>query len=236
MKIFFRKNCKGFLILLSVTIIIGFIYFMSDKCGVVTYIIDSIASILAVPSIILSFIVLKVIDIKPENLDAYHRLRVMKDNEKKENKKKAKKAFGEELNVVRTLNEQYKKVYKNTISGVDIANSVINQCREGLDKLKDFFSDTKEYIFKDFLPDVKNLGELKTIDRVDVSIVNLEDEHLLKEKLNSVRSDMFKNIEAREKNQELFKLLFDDNALMETYLKTCARAYEEIVEEKENEV
>ena len=65
--------------LLIITILISILFYF---CKESRDIFNSIESILAIPSLILSFIVLKVIDIKPENLDAYHRLRMMKDNEK----------------------------------------------------------------------------------------------------------------------------------------------------------
>lgn len=88
MKIFFKKNCKALVMLLIITILISILYYF---CKESRDIFNSIESILAIPSLILSFIVLKVIDIKPENLDAYHRLRMMKDNEKKKIKKRQKK-------------------------------------------------------------------------------------------------------------------------------------------------
>lgn len=76
--------------LLIITILISILFYF---CKESRDIFNSIESILAIPSLILSFIVLKVIDIKPENLDTYHRLRMMKDNEKKENKKMNKKGI-----------------------------------------------------------------------------------------------------------------------------------------------
>lgn len=184
MKIFFKKNCKALVMLLIITILISILFYF---CKESRDIFNSIESILAIPSLILSFIVLKVIDIKPENLDAYHRLRMMKDNEKKENKKKAKKAFEEKLNETKELNKKYSQFYSNIIHNRDTAKSVINQCSEGLEKLREFFEETKKYIFKDFLPEIKNLGELATIDNINVSIVALEDEDLLRDKLNEIK-------------------------------------------------
>lgn len=73
--------------LLIITILISILYYF---CKESRDIFNSIASILAILSLILSFIVLNVIDVKPENLDAYHRLRVMKYNEKKKIKKSQK--------------------------------------------------------------------------------------------------------------------------------------------------
>lgn len=144
MKIFFKKNCKALVMLLIITILISILFYF---CKESRDIFNSIESILAIPSLILSFIVLKVIDIKPENLDAYHRLRMMKDNEKKENKKKAKKAFEEKLNETKELNKKYSQFYSNIIHNRDTAKSVINQCSEGLEKLREFFEETKKVHF-----------------------------------------------------------------------------------------
>ena len=198
--------------------------------------LNSIESILAIPSLMLSFIVLKVIDIKPENLDAYHRLRMMKDNEKKENKKKAKKAFAEKLNETKELNKKYCQFYSNVIHDRDIAKSVKNQCSEGLEKLREFFDETKEYLFKDFLPEIKNLGELETIDNINVSIVDLEDEQVLWDKLNEIKKELFVKDQLLESDKVLLDLLFNDNGLMQKYLDTCNHAYKEIEEEKYNEI
>ena len=229
MKIFFKKNCKALVMLLIITILISILFYF---CKESRDIFNSIESILAIPSLILSFIVLKVIDIKPENLDAYHRLRMMKDNEKKENKKKAKKAFEEKLNETKELNKKYSQFYSNIIHNRDTAKSAINQCSEGLEKLREFFEETKKYIFKDFLPEIKNLGELATIDNINVSIVALEDEDLLRDKLNEIKKELFTNAQLVDSDKELLNLLFNYNGLMQKYLNTCDHAYKEFEEEK----
>lgn len=224
MKIFFKKNCKALVMLLIITILISILFYF---CKESRDIFNSIESILAIPSLILSFIVLKVIDIKPENLDAYHRLRMMK-----ENKKKAKKAFEEKLNETKELNKKYSQFYSNIIHNRDTAKSVINQCSEGLEKLREFFEETKKYIFKDFLPEIKNLGELATIDNINVSIVALEDEDLLRDKLNEIKKELFTNAQLVDSDKELLNLLFNYNGLMQKYLNTCDHAYKEFEEEK----
>lgn len=87
MKTFAKKNFKILLSLVCVFIFIAFIYYRLNQKDL----INALSSILTIPSLMLSVLVLKVIDIRPENLDAYHRLRVMQENEKKYNKKKQKK-------------------------------------------------------------------------------------------------------------------------------------------------
>lgn len=233
MKVFLKKNCKALIILLIITVLISILYYFSKESR---DIFNSIESILAIPSLILSFIVLKVIDIKPENLDAYHRLRMMKDNEKKENKKKAKKAFEGNLNEIKELNKKYCQFYSHTIHSIDVANSVINQCSNGLEKLRDFFDETKSYIFKDFLPEINNLGELEGIDNIDVLIVGLDDESLLCNKLNKINNKLFTIDKLTDDNKELLKSLFNETGLMQKYLNTCSHAYKEIQEEKDNEI
>ena len=139
MKELFKKNYKALVMLLIITVLISIVYYF---CKESRDIFNSIESILAIPSLILSFIVLKVIDIKPENLDAYYRLRMMKNNEKKENKKRAKNAFEEKLNETKELNKKYSRFYSNIIHDRDTAKSVINQCSEGQEKLRVFFEET----------------------------------------------------------------------------------------------
>lgn len=84
---FLKKNQKTLGILMIITVLISLLYFLWEDSR---NIINSMASILAIPSLIMSFVVLKVIDIKPENLNAYHRKRLLRDNEKKANKKEQK--------------------------------------------------------------------------------------------------------------------------------------------------
>ena len=98
---FLKKNQKTLGILLIITVLISLLYFFWEDSR---NIINSMASILAIPSLIMSFVVLKVIDIKPENLNAYHRKRLLRDNEKKANKKRAKKFFAEHLKEVQHVN------------------------------------------------------------------------------------------------------------------------------------
>ena len=233
MKKFLIKNWEVIVILFIVIVVISVLYFC---CDISRSIIDSIASILAIPSLMLSFIVLKVIDIKPENLDAYHHLRMMKDNEKKENKKQAEKAFEDNLNAIKELNKKYCQFYSNIKNDRDTAKSVINQCIEGQENLREFFEETKKYIFKDFLPEIKNLGELETIDNIIVSIVALKDEDLLSKKLNKIKKELFTKDQLSKNDKKLLKLLFGNNGLMQKYLDTCNHAYKEIKEEKDNEI
>lgn len=233
MKRFLIKNFGAIVILSIVTVTISVLYYCCDKSR---NMLNSIESILAIPSLMLSFIVLKVIDIKPENLDAYHRLRMMKDNEKKENKNRAKKAFEEKLNETKELNKKYYQFYSNVIHDRDIAVSVKNQCSDGLEKLLEFFDETKEYLFKDFLTEIKNLGELETIDNIDVSIVDLKDEQVLLDELNKIKKELFTNTRLEEADKELLKLLFNDDGLMQKYLNTCFHAYKELEEGKNNEI
>ena len=234
MKNFFKQNCKALVILFIITVLISILYY---SCKESRDIFNSIESILAIPSLILSFIVLKVINIKPENLDAYHRLRVMQENEKKENKKNAKNAFKEKLNEIKELNKKYSQFYNNIIYSNDTANSVKTSCSQGLENLREFFEETNEYIYKDFLPGLKNLGELETIDNINVSIVDLKDKDLLSDKLNEIKKELFTKDELLENDKKLLELLFAHNdGLMQKYLNTCNHAYKEIKEEKDNEI
>lgn len=233
MKIFLRKNCKRFLILFSVTTIIGFIYFMSDKDGDLTYIIDSLASILAVPSILLSFIVLKVIDIKPENLDAYYRVRRMSDNTKRQNENKAEKAFEEKLNEIQNLNRKYSLYFQNKQIGSENSQSLIKACRNGCNELKEFFKETKSHIFDGFLPGIQDLGELKAIDNRDVFIIENKEKDQLSEILSKLKPEIFDSEVLNEEEKQMLNLLFDDaKGLMIKYLETCAHAYDEIKENR----
>lgn len=233
MKNFLKKNKKNLGILIIVTVIIGALYVCCENSRTIFNAIDTI---LAIPGLILSFIVLKVIDIKPENLDAYHRLRMMKDNEKKEEKYKAKKAFEGNLNEIKELNKKYYQFYNNKLHNIDVAISLKNQCSNGLQKLRDFVDETKSYIFKDFLSEINNLGELEGIDKVDVLIVNVDDELLFCDKLNKINRKLFEIDKLTEDDKKILEFLFDDTGLMKKYLNTCSHAYKEIQEEKDNEI
>lgn len=230
---FLKKNSKTLMILLFITVLISLIYFYSEDSR---NIINSMASILAIPSLILSFVVLKVIDIKPENLNAYHRKRLIRDNEKKANKKRAKNFFAEHLKEVHQLSLAYKSFYKNIESNIECSKSSINQCCKGIDLLKEFFEETKDYIFINFLEEINDLGEVSSIDKVTISIVELTDKESLENNLPKIESNTFKKESYDDGDRQILKDLFGNDGLMELYIKTCLRAYEEIEEEKDNEV
>ena len=86
------------------------------------------------------------------------------------------------------------------------------------------------------MPEIKNLGELETIDNINVSIVDLSDKDLLSDKLNEIKKELFTKDQLLESDKELLGLLFNDNGLMQKYLNTCNHAYKEIGEEKDNEI
>jgi len=228
MKTFAKKNFKILLSLVCVFIFIAFIYYCLNQKDL----INALSSIIAIPSLMLSVLVLKVIDIRPENLDAYHRLRVMQENEKKYNKKKAIEAFDEKLKEVERLNRGFQKLYRNKINKDEINNALITQCKKGVEDLKDFFSETNVYIFKDFLPMTKNLGEIQQIVSISISLIDLDNESKLREGLDKLQSNIFEqglsdeNKQLSDENKQLLELLFDKNSLVESYLSTCNRAYE----------
>lgn len=82
------------------------------------------------------------------------------------------------------------------------------------------------------MPEIKNLGELATIDNINVSIVALEDEDLLRDKLNEIKKELFTNAQLVDSDKELLNLLFNYYGLMQKYLNTCGHAYKEFEEEK----
>lgn len=138
--------------------------------------------------------------------------------------------------VVKADIEKCSQFYSNIIYDRDTAKSVINQCSEGQEKLRVFFEETKEYIFKDLLPEIKNLGELENIDNINISIVDLSDKDLLSNKLDEVKKELFTKDQLLESDKELLGSLFNENGLMQKYLNTCNHAYKEIEEEKDNEI
>lgn len=229
---FLKKNKITILILLLVTGAISCFYIFFDNSR---NLINSIASILAIPSLIVSFAVLKVIDIKPENLEAYHRRRQVSDNEKKANKKRAKVFFDAHLSEVNQLNRTYKIFYNNIVNKIDNSKSSKNICCKGVSLLKDLFEETKDYIFVNFLVEMNDLGELQSINYVTLSIVESKDEELLKNKLSRIEA-VIKKDTYNESDIQLLEELFGSVGLIERYIKTCYRVYEEFEEEKANEV
>lgn len=199
-------------------------------------IINFIASILALPSFILSIIVLNVVNIKPKDLDNYYHLRIMHDNEKKEYKVSAFKAFDDKLNEIKDLNNKYKLFYNNTLSNTSSNHHLKNHCEANLEELKKFFSETKNYIFKVFLTDLKDLGGLKSIVEVKVSIVESDAENLLHDYLYKIPKELFQQDKLNDEDIILLKSLFDDDGIMSLYLKTCTRAYELKEGGKNNEI
>ena len=67
---------------------------------------------------------------------------------------------------------------------------------------------------------------------INVSIVALEDEDLLRDKLNEIKKELFTNAQLVDSDKELLNLLFNYNGLMQKYLNTCDHAYKEFEEEK----
>lgn len=228
MKDLLRKSILG--LILFLVVIIAVFYFIT-KSQERTNIIDSIASILAVPSFILSIFVFKTIDIKLENLDAYYYRRKMSDDTKRRNQKKAEEAFKDKLKEIEDLCKKYDKYLKNKTAKEESAKSSINACQKGCCVLRDFFDETKDYIFDDFLPKMENLGGLKTIGKIDVVIIEVKDKAQLNKALLELKSEMFGSNMVNEKENQLLELLFgDSNGLMTKYVKTCFHAYKEIEE------
>ena len=228
---FYKKNFKSILLLIIVTIIISILY-----CQITfRKIIDSMASILAIPSLILSVIVLKVVDIKPSNLNAYHKSRKIEESTKKKNKVKVKKIFGDQLKEISALNKNYINFYKTTVNNKEVSKRVLNACICRLEEFEGFFEDTKEYIFKDYLPEIFDLGGLKEFIEINDLISELDDEKKIEDSLSKIDPNIFKENISKEDMDNL-KELFFENGLMVKYLKTCEHAYEEIQEGTKNEI
>jgi hypothetical protein len=228
---FYKKNYKSILLLVSVTIIIIIIYCLFGF----KKLIDSIASILAIPSLILSIMVLKVVDIKPQNLHAFRMSKNVEENAKKKNKTKAKNSFRDSLKEVSALNKKYINFYKNTVNNKEISKAGINECKSRFNELQIFFDDTKEYIFKDYIPVVRNLGGLQEYVEIDSLICVLEDEKKIEDNLSNIDLSIFECKSLKESDNNL-STLFGKNGLMEKYLNTCDNAYESIEEGIANEI
>lgn len=238
-KIFKFSIFKVLIILLILTVILSIFYFCKESYR---KLIDSMASILAIPSSILSVIVLKVIDIKKEDLDGFSNYKKIEDSEKKINKKKAIHAFDEYLNEMIGLQAMYKKFYDKISTDKEPAKSTKNQCAAGIEKIEMFFKDTKSFIFKDYLLKFGDRDVLKRISNIDNTLSGLDDEKKIESLLSNI-TDIFiekksnkyiKKISKKDRNN--LKHFFDEGGLMVKYLKTCDYAFIEIKEEEKNEI
>lgn len=225
---FFKKNRMYFVVLIVILVICGVVYWKQPKW------IDAVASILAIPSVVLSIIVLEAVDIKPENLEAYYRLRRMTDNEKRENKKRAKTAFEEMFTQIEKLiTKNFSNFYKNKKAQRTVAKSAADECVQSIDKVILFFDETKDYICRDFLVGANNIGEIYKIYQSSVVLFDAKDEKKLSESLYMLNHEIFHKVNLSKEDFELLEELFGEDALMQKYCKTCFYAFNMIKEEND---
>lgn len=198
--------------------------------------VNSIASILALPSFIMPFVVLDKIKITPENLNAYFLTRKKKDADEKRNRNRAEMAFKDMYKEIEDLVGVFKDYYRNELNSLEKTKSAVSKCQSEYKELEKFFCETHEYIYDKRRPELYDVGDLKDryTESSKVETFNSADIEKLQNALAKLNKKMFYRESRDEASQdkqavEILKLLFDDNSgLMIKYMKLCRDEYNEL--------
>lgn len=225
-------NILGFL-----TLAIALVYWFPNSNAKV--ILEDISIILAIPSIVLSLAVIKVLNVDKGNIEIYINRMNAENTIYKKNKSKAKKALDDMLSEMETLGPKYLLYLNNNGNN---APSNIKICKEGAIKLNSFYRETFYYIFYSYLPTVSSegLGDLEKLSKgegnssLPVNFISLQEKEEIKAKLGELCHKMAWENKLKDLEKELIKCLFDEESgLMKKYLDTCLCAYDKLKTEDE---
>lgn len=194
--------------------------------------IKVMAEVLALPSFIISLDVLHTVKITPETLNSYSKLRDIDNITKLEKKDRAKTVFSNDLSEIKNLKNRCRTFFYNKQGGLEIANTVVNDINSKKNKFYEFFIDTEEYIFLDYL-NFSYPAEIRGTkpNAVSEKLLSKEGKEKLLENLKKLNKINLANDSLNEECLEVVELLFSNDGLMENYLDICSCAYDSMDKE-----
>lgn len=205
--------------LIPITLVIAITYF----CGLKS-VIDDFASILAIPSFLVSIFVWDKVTVSEKDLIAYHNQKKAEEEVVKLHKTNARKQFDDHLGQMTSIVRVYVNNLKNTKQGQASSTSNIKECMKNIDVLTEFINTTSPFIFNVYLP---TLRMEKKSEVAKASTVNLEscikesDKESLDNLLGQLCADLFNNTEKEQKKIEVLEKLFFNHGLIGKYIATC---------------
>lgn len=218
---FIRKNYKLLICISIVLILISLFYYKFEFKKIVR----EVGDILAIPSFLISFVVWNSVDIRPENLNSYYELRKKQEINRKRIKEKALCTFNEKLNEIKMLNKKFKIYAKNIDLGVGHQYQLADSL-DRYDELVEFYKDTCDYIYDDFMISDTNTGQLDSIEKIEIKTIDNAKEirEKLKNNLNAINKNMF-NVDKFKGNTNILKELFGEGSdYMDKYIEVCSLA------------
>lgn len=209
------------IIVLLLTVVIAITYFCC--CGLKS-VIDDFASILAIPSFLVSILVWEKVTVSEKDLIAYHNQKRAEEEVVKLHKTNARKQFDDHLGQMTSIVRIYVNNLKNTKQGLEISTSNIKDCMKNIDVLTEFINRTSPFIFNVYLP---TLRMEKKSEVAKASTVNLEscikesDKESLDNLLGQLSADLFNNTEKEQIKIGVLEKLFSNHGLIDKYIATC---------------
>ena len=221
MKKFWKQNKITILIMIGLIVIISLIYFFYEPAQ---EFFNAISIILAMPSFLISFVVLKVLNVTPRELDRYYRTRKIKDTKIEINRSEFKIYLEEKLATTDNSLRKFEEYLKHKSSNDPINKQLINHCKKSYEDLSNFYFKTKDCVQTETLNFTTIEDSLSPLDPTDYSDVNMSEEDLseLGTLLKSLSNDYFKEEALNtDKIKELTKIFDIEDGLFKKYFSIC---------------
>ena len=225
MKFFFKNNKK---ILLSLLVLIVIIISTYTK---IRSIYNDISIIIAIPSFLMSFVVLNVLDIRPENLDRYYERRKITDDDIEINRKEFIEYLDEKLTPInRNIDDVQSYIYMKN-NKTPLNPQKVNSCKNNYKSIELYFHETKKCVEREVLSIIATKDELMGFDKINYQNVYMSSDDLLKldRLLNKMSMDYFVEGDLSEgKLKELKELFTKDSGLYTKYFNISKEAYKKL--------
>lgn len=237
----FYKNNKKVLIwigwltfIISVTYIVLKILSMkysdSSLLKFFSDIFNDISIIIAIPSFLMSFIVLNILEVRPENLENYYQRRKLNDEAIETENEEFVKYLDEkrtEIEVAIKDIQEYIKI-KDNKSFLNI--QTVNNCQSNCNQFEEYFSETFNCVDREILNVIETKGELNGLDKTNYKdIFLIKDEVILLQKeLESFQLNYFDQDAIDEDKLNILKNLFNNRTgLYVRYYKLTTKTFKQ---------
>lgn len=238
---FYKNNKKELNVIVVVILCISVTYILfqilsmiwrdSSLLKFLSNIYNDISIIIAIPSFLMSFIVLNILEVRPENLENYYKRRKMNDEAIATENKEFVSYLDEnrtEIEVVIKDIQEYIKMKDNKSA---LNNQIVNNCKSNCTKIEEYYLETINCVDREVLSIIETKAELKGLDKTDYKKIFLSEDQKgeLEKDLDLLQLDYFDQSLVDELKLNMLKNLFNNKTgLYVKYYKLTKKTFKQL--------
>lgn len=193
---------------------------------------NDISIIIAIPSFLMSFIVLNILEVRPENLENYYQRRKMNDEVIETENKEFVNYLDENRTEIEVAIKDIQEYIKMKNNKSRLNNHIVNNCKSNCTKIEEYYLETFNCVNREVLSVIETKAELKGLDKTNYKEIFLSENQMveLEEYLNILQLDYFDQslIIDEPKLNDLKNLFNNKTGLYVKYYKLTKKTFKQL--------